>query len=220
MARPTNFNRRLALLDTVVSYLGEHGVRVTSLRGIAKDLDIHPNILVHHFGTRSDLMRAALHRALALQLIEQERMLARQPNLTQGELIRKWWKWVTSSNDRIALARIGIEAMSLPAHVLELVPGTSRFSWEVGMRARLIDTGLTRSAATTEVARISALVTGLILEVSNGGSKRIALDVLDNSLRDLDGRVATATGAVAPASAPETSSADPEGPAEPLSIVS
>ncbi|MDA0299730.1 MAG: hypothetical protein O3B40_04775 [Actinobacteria bacterium] len=127
---------------------------------------------------------------------------------------------MTSSNDRIALVRIGIEAMSLPAHVLELVPGTSRFSWEIGMRARLIDTELTRSAATTEVARISALVTGLILEVSNGGSKRIALDVLDNSLRDLDGRVATATGAVAPASAPETSSADPKGPAEPLSIVS
>ncbi|MDA0299729.1 MAG: TetR/AcrR family transcriptional regulator [Actinobacteria bacterium] len=70
MARPTNFNKRLALLDTVVSYLGEHRVRVTSLRGIAKDLNINPNILVHHFGTRSDLMRAALHRALALQLIE------------------------------------------------------------------------------------------------------------------------------------------------------
>jgi len=220
MARPTDFSKRLALLDTVVGYLGEHGVGVTSLRAIAKDLDVHPNVLVHHFGTRSDLMRAALHRAVSLQFIEQERMLSRQPNLTQGELIRKWWKWVTSSNERLALARIGIEAMSLPAHVLQLVPGTSRFSWEVGMRARLIETGLTRSSATTEVARISALVTGLVLEVSNGGPKRIALDVLDNALRDLDGRVAMATGAVTPATSPQTSSADPEGPAEPLSIVS
>ena len=88
------------------------------------------------------------------------------------------------------------------------------------MRARLIETGLSRSSATTEVARISALVTGLVLEVSNGGPKRIALDVLDNALRDLDGRVAMATGAVAPATTPQTSPADPEGPAEPLSIVS
>jgi AcrR family transcriptional regulator len=219
VSRPTNLDRRLALLDTVVHHLGEHGVRVTSLRGIAKDLGMHPNVLVHHFGTRTDLMRAALNRALALQLAEQERHLRRNPGMTQGELIRAWWKWVTSSQERLALARIGIEAMSLPAQVLELHPGWSRFSWEVGMRSRLQETGLSRSTAATETARITALVTGLVLEVSNDGSKRVALEVLDNSLRDLDGRVAMATGAVTPAPSPDASSADPEGPAEPLVIV-
>jgi AcrR family transcriptional regulator len=219
VSRPTNVGRRLALLDTVVHHLGEHGVRVTSLRGIAKDLGMHPNVLAHHFGTRTDLMRAALNRAVALQLVEQERHLRRNPGMTQGELIRSWWKWITSSPERLALARIGIEAMSLPAQVLQLTPGSSRFSWEVGMRSRLIDTGLSRSAATSETSRITALVTGLVLDVANGGSKRIALEVLDNSLRDLDGRVAMETGAVTPAPLPDASSADPEGPAEPLVIV-
>lgn len=180
---------------------------------------MHPNVLAHHFGTRTDLMRAALNRAVALQLAEQERHLRRNPGMTQGELIRAWWKWITSSPERLALARIGIEAMSLPAQVLQLTPGSSRFSWEVGMRSRLIDTGLSRSAATSETSRITALVTGLVLDVANGGSKRIAQEVLDNSLRDLDGRVAMETGAVTPAPLPDASSADPEGPAEPLVIV-
>lgn len=180
---------------------------------------MHPNVLVHHFGTRTDLMRAALNRAVALQLIEQERLLRRNPGMTQGELIRAWWKWITSSSERLALARIGIEAMSLPSQVLQLAPGSSRFSWEVGMRSRLAATGLTRAASAAETARITALVTGLVLEVSHGGSKRLALEVLDNSLRDLDGRVAMATGAVTPAPLPDASSADPEGPAEPLVIV-
>lgn len=209
--------RRRELLDDVVRHLGNHGVGVSSLRGIAKELELNVNVLVHHFGTRGDLLRAALDRALQIQLAVQDRTLARRPGLSQGDLIRSWWRWITSSPDHLALARIGIEAASLPPGVLSLRPGVSRFSWQVGMRDRLIAIGLDRETSDTETARLTALVTGLVVEASLPGARRRSTRVLDAALRDLDGRVASATGAIPPS--PDATPADPEGPAGIIGLV-
>ena len=222
VSRPPDLVRRRELLDTVVRHLGQHGVGVSSLRGIAKELGVNVNVLVHHFGTRGDLLRASLDRALQIQLVVQERTLARRPRLTQGDLIRSWWRWATSSPDHLALARIGIEAATLPPGVLRLRPGVSRFSWQVGMTDRLVAIGLDRDTAETETARITALVTGLVVEASIPGSRRRSTRVLDAALRDLDGRVASVTGAV-PTATPgpdATMPADPEGPTGIVGLVS
>ena len=224
MSRPPDLARRRELLDTVVRHLGQHGVGVSSLRGIAKEIGVNVNVLVHHFGSRGDLLRAALDRALQIQLVVQERTLARRPQMTQGDLIRGWWRWVNSSPDHLALARIGIEAASLPPGVLRLRPGVSRFSWQTGMAGRLMAVGLDRETAETETARITALVTGLVVESSIPGTRRRSTRVLDAALRDLDGRVASVTGAVATAAAdgPLDASmpADPEGPTGIVGLVS
>ncbi len=196
MSRPINRVRRQALLDTVVHYLGEHGVGVSSLRGIARDLHLHPNNLVHHFSTRTDLLRAALQRAVELQRTPVEAAAHRHPGLTQGDLIRAWWKWTISDSARLALARIGVEAASLPPSVLNLRPDMPRFAWQEGFFERLLETGLPRIDALTESSRITAVVTGLVVDVANGSSKKRCTDVLDVALRDLDGRVASATGMV------------------------
>ena len=213
--------RRRELLDTVVRHLGQHGVGVSSLRGIAKELGVNVNVLVHHFGTRGDLLRSSLDRALQIQLVVQERTLALRPRLIQGDLIRSWWRWATSSPDHLALARIGIEAASLPPGVLRLRPGVARFSWQVGMTDRLIAIGLDRDTAETETARITALVTGLVVEASTPGTRRRSTRVLDAALRDLDGRVASVTGAIPTAPDPDaTMPADPEGPTGIVELVS
>lgn len=217
MARPPDLIRRQELLDTVVRHLGQHGVGVSSLRGIARELGLNVNVLVHHFGSRGDLLRSALDRALHIQLGVQERTLARTPGISQGDLIRSWWRWLTSSHDHLALARIGIEAASLPPGVLRLRPGVARFSWQVGMRDRLVAIGLDRDAADTETARITALVTGLVVEVATPGTRSRCTRVLDAALRDLDGRVASVTGAIPPS--PDATPADPEGPAGIIDLV-
>ncbi len=217
MSRPPDLERRRELLDAVVRHLGHHGVGVSSLRGIARDLGLNVNVLVHHFGTRGDLLRAALDRALQAQLVVQERTLARRPGLSQGDLIRSWWRWATSSPDHLALARIGIEAAALPPGVLRLRPGISRFSWQVGMRDRLMTIGLDRDAATNETARLTALVTGLVVEAALPGARTRSTRVLDAALRDLDGRVASVTGAIPPS--PDATPADPEGPAGIITLV-
>lgn len=85
------------------------------------------------------------------------------------------------------------------------------------MRDRLVAIGLDRDAADTETARITALVTGLVVEVATPGTRSRCTRVLDAALRDLDGRVASVTGAIPPS--PDATPADPEGPAGIIDLV-
>src|SRR6478609_2759804 len=57
MARPPDPVRRQELLDQVVRYLADHGLAGASLRPMAKALGVSLNGLVHHFGTKADLLR-------------------------------------------------------------------------------------------------------------------------------------------------------------------
>ena len=59
MARPPDPIRRQELLDQVVRYLADHGLAGASLRPMAKALGVSLNGLVHHFGTKTDLLVAA-----------------------------------------------------------------------------------------------------------------------------------------------------------------
>ena len=81
MARPPDPVRRQELLDQVVRYLADHGLAGASLRPMAKALGVSLNGLVHHFGTKTDLLVAALARANELQQRESEGWLACNPAL-------------------------------------------------------------------------------------------------------------------------------------------
>lgn len=120
MARGVDRDRRQALLDEVVGYLAEHGLANVSLRPMAQALDVSVNTLVHHFGSKEDLIVAALRRSEHVQQEVQDRWLERRPSLTQAELLRAWWKWITASQSNLAMVRLGIEAAALDATVSTL----------------------------------------------------------------------------------------------------
>jgi len=67
MARAVDVERREALLDEVVGYLAEHGLANVSLRPMARQLGVSVNALVHHFGSKEDLIVAALRRSQTVQ---------------------------------------------------------------------------------------------------------------------------------------------------------
>jgi AcrR family transcriptional regulator len=67
MGRHPDPERRAELLDEVVSYLGRHGVAGVSLRPVARALGVSVNALVHHFGSKDELVVAALRRAAEIQ---------------------------------------------------------------------------------------------------------------------------------------------------------
>ena len=67
MARLVDLDRRVALLDEVVTYLGQHGLANVSLRPMAKALDVSVNSLMHHFGSKDDLIITALRRSGGVQ---------------------------------------------------------------------------------------------------------------------------------------------------------
>ena len=102
MARPPDPVRRQELLDEVVRYLADHGLAGASLRPMAKALGVSLNGLVHHFGTKTDLLVAALARANELQQRESEGWLACNPALSQADLLRKWWRWINAAPEHLA----------------------------------------------------------------------------------------------------------------------
>ena len=97
VARTPDLERRQELLDRIVVYLAENGLAQATLRPMAASLDVSINRLVHHFGSKEELLATALQRAIEQQIAVQDAWLARNPRLTMVELYRKWWRWMNES---------------------------------------------------------------------------------------------------------------------------
>jgi AcrR family transcriptional regulator len=108
MARPVDPARRAQLLDAAVDYAVEHGMSDLTLRPLAEALGVMPNTLVHHFGSKEELLSAILNgvrdrlRAMHTQL---EAQSERAP-------LEGVWEW-TSSPERLAFFRSFFEAYGL-----------------------------------------------------------------------------------------------------------
>ena len=168
MARLVDLPRRTALLDRVVVYLGQHGLVDVSFRPMAKALGVSVNALVHHFGTKEDLLAAALRRAGQLQQDIERRWLRRRPNMTQVELLRAWWKWTTASPENLAIIRLGIEAVALE-HSLDGVSRRHRGHqiehWRLSIERGLLSEGVPPHIATAEATLAKAVFTGLVVDL-------------------------------------------------------
>lgn len=174
MARVVDRDRRQALLDEVVSYLAEHGLANVSLRPMARSLGVSVNTLVHHFGSKEDLIVAALRRSELVQQEVQDRWLDRRPSLTQAELLRAWWKWITASPSNLAMVRLGIEAAALDATVTGLpsrVRGDQIGVWREQIEQRLLTEGVPADVVTVEASLVKAMFTGLVVDLLATGHR-------------------------------------------------
>ena len=82
-------------------------------------------------------MVAALRRAVDVQDQVQARWTARNPGLSQAELLRRWWRWINSSSANLAMVRLGIEAAALDATATGLAgTGASRSDRAVAIEHR------------------------------------------------------------------------------------
>ena len=175
MGRHPDIERRQELLDEVVGYLAEHGLASVSLRPIAKALGVSVNALVHHFGAKDELVVAALARAAEIQAHIEERWLARQPDLTEADLLRRWWKWINASPTNLAAVRLGIEAAALDATVSGL-PGEVRadqiLRWRSNIEQRLVAEGMDPEQAAVEAPLVKAMFTGLVVDLLATGERR------------------------------------------------
>ncbi|GIM94598.1 TetR/AcrR family transcriptional regulator [Paractinoplanes toevensis] len=62
MGRPVNHQRRAELLDQAVEYAIEHGFADLSWRPVAAALGVSTTTLVHHFGTKEQMLETILGR--------------------------------------------------------------------------------------------------------------------------------------------------------------
>jgi len=174
VARLVDLDRRTALLDDVVTYLGEHGLANVSLRPMAATLGVSVNSLVHHFGSKDDLIITALRRSGAIQRDVEHRWLARRPRMSQADLLRAWWRWITASPRNLAIVRLGIEATTTEA-TLEGLPRQVRGEqigvWRSHIEDRLVAEGVPTETAVIEASLAKAMFTGLVVDLLATGQK-------------------------------------------------
>lgn len=189
MARTPDLALKQDLLDQVVAYLAEHGLGAVSLRPMAQSLGVSVNALVHHFGTKDELVVAALERAVAIQEDVRAGWLRRNPRLSQADLLRRWWRWINAAPDNLALVRLGLEAGALEATVTGL-PGRVRADqiglWRSNIESRLIAEGMAPAAAGVEASLTKAMFTGLVLDLLATGDRRRLTRALEVGLSRLE----------------------------------
>ncbi|MGV0791428.1 TetR family transcriptional regulator [Mycolicibacterium sp. XJ1819] len=68
MARPPDLTRRRQLLDAVVSDVAAHGIGDRSLRDVAAAVGTSHRMLLHHFGSREELLLAIVEEVERRQM--------------------------------------------------------------------------------------------------------------------------------------------------------
>jgi AcrR family transcriptional regulator len=112
MPRPPDPERRAELLQRAVDYAVEHGVADLTLRPLAAALGVRPNTLVHHFGTKEQLLSEILNgvrdrlRAMREHAADENAAAARE------DALHATWRW-TSDPARQPFFRFFFEAYGL-----------------------------------------------------------------------------------------------------------
>jgi AcrR family transcriptional regulator len=189
VARTPDLERRQELLDRIVDHLAEHGLAQATLRPLAAALGVSINRLVHHFGTKEELIATALRRAVERQTAVERGWIQRDPSISMADLYRKWWKWMNAKPENLALVRLGYEAAALDTTVTGL-PGDLRADqlavWRHIVEGKLRQEGLSAATAQSEATIQKAMFTGFILDlVASGDRKRLGA-ALEVSLQRLE----------------------------------
>lgn len=195
MARTPDLERRQELLDRIVRYLADNGLAQATLRPMAASLGVSINRLVHHFGTKDELITTALQRALEMQIELQDSWLARNPRLSQSEVYRKWWRWMNASPANLALVRLNYEAAALDPQVTGL-SGDIRADqigvWRHVVEQRLEREGLDHERAVLEASLTKATFTGLVMDLFATSDRRRLNIALEAFLERMEATVAAA----------------------------
>ncbi len=173
VARTPDVELKRRLLDDVVVYLAHHGLSDLSLRPMAAAIGTSASSLVHHLGPKEQILTAALQRATEIQEEVGAGWLAEQPDLSVGEWYRRWWAWLTSSPDHLALARLGYEAVTIEATRTGL-PADVRADqigiWTRRVERVMVANGVAKDVARREAVLAKAMFSGLVLDLFASGT--------------------------------------------------
>jgi AcrR family transcriptional regulator len=160
---------------------------------MAASLKVSINRLVHHFGSKDELLATAMQRAIEQQISVQDDWLARHPGLTMVELYRKWWRWINESPANLAVVRLNYEAAALDTKVTGLA-GAMRADqigvWRHDVEHRLVRGGVPHDRAVMEASLAKATFTGLVMDLVATGDRRRLNKVFDEFLERLAAVVA------------------------------
>jgi AcrR family transcriptional regulator len=107
MARPVDHERRRELLERATDYVIEHGIADMSLRPLADALDTQAPVLLHHFGSKEQLVALLLNEVRA-----RLRHVAHAAVVEGDDPVDAVWRWATDPTHD-ALYRTFFEAYGL-----------------------------------------------------------------------------------------------------------
>jgi AcrR family transcriptional regulator len=97
VGRPVDFQRRAQLLDGAVDYAIEHGFAELSWRPVAAALGVSTTTLVHHFGTKEQMLEAIQGRLRERMFAATRELAGDRPDLaTAARAV-----WTQSSAPRL-----------------------------------------------------------------------------------------------------------------------
>lgn len=179
MARPPDVERRRELLDALVREFSAHGIGDRSLRDVAEAIGTSHRMLLHHFGSRDELLLAIVEEV-------ERRQLAVLPDLPTDRAagIAAMWAEVRRPELR-AFERLFFECYARGAAGEEpfarMVPGAVD-NW-------LAEVDATSTAATDPaLVRLGlAVIRGLLLDLA-GTDDDAGVDAAAEAFVDLIGR--------------------------------
>jgi AcrR family transcriptional regulator len=105
--RTVDHQRREAIVRRAADHLLERGVVAVSLRDLAAAVSVSPRMLVHHFGSREELVARALGDARSRQREAFEARLAPQPGRPYADVLTDAWRWFATDEAQPYLRLFG-----------------------------------------------------------------------------------------------------------------
>jgi AcrR family transcriptional regulator len=105
--RTVDHQRRTAIVERAADHLLERGLVAVSLRELAGAVGVSPRMLVHHFGSREELVSRALREARSRQREAFEARLAPQRGRPYADVLTDAWSWFATDEARPYLRLFG-----------------------------------------------------------------------------------------------------------------
>ena len=185
VGRPVNHQRRAQLLDAAVEYAIEHGFSELSWRPVAAALGVSTSTLVHHFGTKEQMLEAILGRLRERVFADIIDQVDEQPDLATAA--RAVW---TRSSD----PRQGKEFRLFFAVYGRALQDPQQFSgflehvvadWMSDLRDRQ-GPDADPATATRTATLVIATIRGLLLDLLTTGDRARVQDAVESFLTTLE----------------------------------
>jgi AcrR family transcriptional regulator len=185
MGRPVNHVRRSELLESAVTYVIDYGLADLSLRPMAAALGVTPTTLVHHFGTKDELLEAILNRVR--ERIFEAIDVPDRTGADAASLIRDAWAWSSDPRHR-ALFRLFFEvygrALQQPDRFASFLERVIE-DWLDILTASFEHQGEDPVASRRQATHCVAVFRGLLLDLLTTGDAKRVNDALDAFIAEL-----------------------------------
>ena len=119
-------------------------------------------------------------------------MVCVEPRDQPARVVRKWWRWLSTSANNLALVRLGLEAATLDATITTVAHGVRAEQigvWRTKIEDRFVAVGVPRKAATIEATQAKAMFTGLVVDLMASGESDRLTEALESYLMALEQRL-------------------------------